>query len=67
MLLEAQARRWEIHYMELGDLFLRNGKAYARTRCLSVQPDPLKWFDFVSEQTIDLGALDVTRRERSAF
>ena len=59
MLLEAQARRWEIHYMELGDLFLRNGKAYARTRCLSVQRDPLKWFDFVSEQTIDLGALDV--------
>ena len=25
MLLEAQARGWELHYMELGDLYLRNG------------------------------------------
>ena len=32
MLLEAQVRGWELHYMELNDLFLRNGRAYARTR-----------------------------------
>ncbi|MDD1617289.1 MAG: glutathione synthase, partial [Methylococcaceae bacterium NSP1-2] len=27
MLLEAQARGFELHYMELNDLFLRNGLA----------------------------------------
>ena len=36
MLLEAQRRGYEIHYMEMADLSLRGGVAYARTRLLSV-------------------------------
>jgi glutathione synthase len=32
MLLEAQARNWELHYMQLGDLFLRKGKVYAHSQ-----------------------------------
>ncbi|MDD2864770.1 MAG: glutathione synthase [Methylococcales bacterium] len=59
MLLEAQARGWELHYMELGDLFLRNGKAFARTRTVKVERNPAKWFEFTSEQTIELSALNV--------
>ncbi|MDD5215123.1 MAG: glutathione synthase [Methylococcales bacterium] len=59
MLLEAQARGWELHYMELGDLFLRNGKAFARTRTVKVERNPAKWFKFTSEQTIELSALNV--------
>ena len=32
MLLEAQSREWRIQYMELNDLFLSDGKPYARMR-----------------------------------
>jgi glutathione synthase len=59
MLLEAQARGWELHYMELGSLYLRNGKAYAKTRMLTVQRDEKQWFNFVAEQDIALDSLDV--------
>jgi glutathione synthase len=59
MLLEAQARGWELYYMELNDLFLRNGIAFARTRTLKVQRDAKQWFQFIEEQDIPLHALDV--------
>lgn len=59
MLLEAQARGWELHYMELGDLFLRNGEAFARTRIIKVERNPQKWFEFTVEQTIPLADLNV--------
>ena len=59
MLLEAQARGWELHYMELNDLFLRNGIAYARTRTLKVQRDAQQWYQFIDEQDIPLHALQV--------
>src|SRR3990170_1362912 len=59
LMLEAQARGWEIHYLELGDLFLRDGAAYGRTRRLGVRDDPRGWFEFGAEQTIPLSELDV--------
>ncbi|STV50514.1 glutathione synthetase [Klebsiella pneumoniae] len=37
MLLEAQRRGYELHYMEMNDLYLINGEARARTRTLSVE------------------------------
>ncbi|MGD0961333.1 MAG: glutathione synthase [Methylomonas sp.] len=57
MLLEAQSRGWELHYIELGDLFLINGLAYARTRIVRVKRDGLQWFEFIREQEIDLSEL----------
>lgn len=59
MLLEAQARGWELHYMELNDLFLRNGRAYARTRTLKVQRNDSRWYEFITEQDIALDELQV--------
>ena len=59
MLLEAQSRNWELHYMELNDLFLRNGRAFARTRRLKVRRDAQKWHEFTSEQDMALDELDV--------
>ena len=58
MLLEAQARGWELHYIELEDLFLSNGQAYARTRSLEVQRDANQWHRFTGEQEIALSELD---------
>ncbi len=59
MLLEAQARNWELHYIELNDLYLLNGRTYARTRTLQVQRNETDWYQFTAEQEIPLDQLDV--------
>lgn len=59
MLLEAQARRWKMHYMELNDLFLVDEKPFARMRALKVVEDPNKWHQLSTEQTRALSELDV--------
>jgi glutathione synthase len=59
MLLEAQARGWELHYIELGDLFLRNGQAFARTRQLELNRESKQFYTFVTEQELPLYDLNV--------
>jgi glutathione synthase len=59
MLLEAQRRGWALAYMELNDLFLRDGKAWARTRTLTVRDDAHDWYGFGEETVLPLGELDV--------
>ncbi len=59
LLLEAQSRGWELHYMELSDLFLRQGRSYARTRTLQVQRKLGQHYQFITEQTLALDTLDV--------
>ena len=59
MLLEAQSRNWELHYIELADLFLSNGQAFARTRTLEVFRGSQQHYSFVAEQTLALQDLDV--------
>lgn len=58
MLLEAQSRDWELHYMELNDLYLSNGNPFARTRTLRVQRNENNWYQFIEEQDIPLSQLD---------
>ncbi|EOC0552986.1 glutathione synthase [Cronobacter sakazakii] len=59
MLLEAQRRGYELHYMEMADLYLDNGEGRARTRLVSVEQNYDKWYDFGTEQDIALADLDV--------
>ncbi|WP_350304613.1 glutathione synthase [Photorhabdus viridis] len=59
MLLEAQRRGWELHYMEMSDLYLHQGKAHARTRLLQVENNPQQWYQFDREQDLALETLDV--------
>jgi glutathione synthase len=59
MLLEAQSRSWELHYMELNDLYLRNGRAFAKIRLLQVQRDSEQHYQFMGEQVVALETLDV--------
>lgn len=59
MLLEAQRRGYEIHYMEMHNLSLRGGVASARTRLLTVEQNPENWYQFGSEQVIPLADLNV--------
>jgi len=59
MLLQAQSRGYQLHYMEMADLYLLEGQARARTRLLSVEQNPARWYEFQGEQDIALGDLDV--------
>jgi len=59
MLLAAQARGWPLYYMELADLFLDNGRAFARMRELAVEDRRERWYRFAHEQTRPVSDLDV--------
>ena len=59
MLLAAQRRGWRLRYMEPGDLYLQDGRAYARQRALRVQDDPQHWFDLDAPEDAPLDELDV--------
>ena len=58
MMLEAQRRGYEIHYMKMDDLHLEQGIALADTQTITVKNDPQAWFEVVSAQTIELSELD---------
>jgi glutathione synthase len=58
MLLEAQSRNWEIHYMELNDLYLKNGNPCAKTHTLEVQKNKNQWYQFIDQHDIALNNLD---------
>jgi len=59
MLLEAQSRGYELHYMEMNSLYLRGGEGRASTKKLSVKQDYDGWYEFGTEQDIALQELDV--------
>lgn len=59
MLLAAQARDWQLHYMEPGDLFLEQATARASMAPLTVFRDPECWYQLGTAQTRDLTELDV--------
>ena len=59
MLLEAQARGWEIFYMELADLYLLDGQTFAGMRSLQVYRDDERWYQFGKLFDQPLSQLDV--------
>jgi len=59
MLLEAQARDWDLRYMEQSDLWVRDGHLRARTRGLTVRDDVTDWFDLGEASPEPLADLDV--------
>ncbi|KAA3629432.1 MAG: glutathione synthase [Proteobacteria bacterium] len=59
MLLAAQARGWDLSYLEQRDLYLRDGTAYGRGRALRVHNDPQRWFELAQTVEYPLSELDV--------
>jgi len=59
MLLEAQARGWQIMYMEQRDLHLKDSRPSAYMQPLSVQNDLHDWFKLSPGDQQPLGNLDV--------
>ena len=58
MMLAAQKKGWNIFYIEMPDLFLEQGVAKARVRKLSVVRDSNNWFEFLSDETVNLDVLN---------
>lgn len=50
LLLAAQERGFELHYMEMGDLLLRDGAAYLRTRRMQVRNDLNDYYEFIDDE-----------------
>jgi len=59
MLLAAQARGYELTYLTLADLHLRDGVALGRGRALTVHANPGHWFDLGEAVVEPLGGFDV--------
>ncbi|MFH7564304.1 MULTISPECIES: glutathione synthase [Oceanimonas] len=59
MLLEAQRRGYELWYMEMSDLSLRDGEAYGRMAPLTVKEDASQWYTLEAPTLAPLHSLDV--------
>ena len=59
MLLEAERRGFELHYMQQRDLRVIDGHAHATTRLLEVADDTENWFREGSAHDLPLSELDV--------
>jgi glutathione synthase len=59
MLWAAQARDWQLYYMEQRDLYLDQGEARARMAHITVFHDPESWYDLAPAEDRALSELDV--------
>jgi glutathione synthase len=59
MLLEAQARDWQIYYFEQRDLSVQNGVAYGDAARLRVKSATSDWFSLQEKQRMPLAELDI--------
>ena len=59
MMLEAQRRGWSLHYMEPGDLYVRDGRTFAATRTLTVTDNNDDWYRMADAVNHDLADLDI--------
>jgi len=59
MLLAAQARGWRLSYLEQGDLYLQDGRAFASMRALTVRDQDSDWYALAAREERPLADLDV--------
>ena len=59
MMMEAQQRGYEIYYMEMDDLSLRQGQGFATAAKARVFDDVNHWYELEEKATIALADLDV--------
>lgn len=59
MMLAAQARGWQVHYMQQHDLYLLESRACAHRQQITVQDDPDSWFEVTSAHDGPMADLDI--------
>jgi len=63
MLLAAQARGWQLHYLEIADLWLQDGRTFGRMQKLRVHDDERHWFELRMEYIYATYLLEQAERE----
>jgi glutathione synthase len=58
ILLAAQSRGFQLHYLTQQDLFVRDGEAMGHARPLTVRADPASWFALGERSTQPLGGFN---------
>ncbi|WP_286272388.1 glutathione synthase [Thalassotalea hakodatensis] len=58
MMFEAQARGYELFYIEMNDLYMLQGESRAFARKVTVYDNPEHWYDLAESQDIALTELD---------
>lgn len=58
LMLAAQKRGWKLRYLEMSDLWIRDGVAWGRVRPVTVFDDKKHWFELGQPETVKLGSLD---------
>ena len=59
MMLEAQARGYEVHYMTQDDIYMENHLPYAQSQTIKVKDRSTNFYKFLCSQTIEMSQLDV--------
>ena len=59
LLLAAQRREWEIHYMEMDDVYLIGNTARASARVMTVADDASDWYQLQQRTELALSDLDI--------
>jgi len=59
MMLEAQARNYEIHYFTQDDTFVQNNNPFASSKLMKLTDNTNNWHEVLSSQLLDLTSLDV--------
>ncbi len=59
MMLAAQSRGWTLFYIELPDLYIQQGVAYASVRALKLDMSRADWFELSARRDIALADLDL--------
>lgn len=58
LMLAAQKRGWALRYLEMHDLWIRDGIAWGRVRPVTVFDDRRHWFELGEPEVVKLGELD---------
>lgn len=58
-MLEAQSRGWQVYYLTLADLHLRNGRAEGTMRQVRVMDDPEHYYQNINDHYGPLSELDI--------
>lgn len=58
MMIEAQSRGHEIHYMTQNGIYVKDHQPCGHSQCIEVFDDPNNWYKFTSSQSILLTQLD---------
>jgi glutathione synthase len=58
LMLAAQKRGWALRYLQMHDLWLRDGIAIGRARPVTAFDDPQRWFELGEPELQPLGAFD---------